>query len=465
MVLSWMARSKRPQSVDDLVSRRRYQKAIDVMREEFAERYPSATERLRFADVLILAGREAEAVPVLLGVADEQERYGFREKALEALRRAEDIDPGNAEVAERLEMIENGPPEATTEEPEPEASDLGNLEAAIDGAFAASTEPPASLEVEEDAADTGIDPGLLEPLGDATAAREEPTAPEAPDGLELDEDELLLSEEDLEPFDPEEDLQADARALIDARHARLETVERSLLTEDELEAEISHDAQALLSGKGPEPGEYRPLLTEEEIEDDIQADARALLGDRSADTDEYRPLITEEELEAELQADARALLATADPAEIQAGDESELHEFVQVLGQWPGSGRSALGSALFAALSREELRRVAAGLHPRCYSPGDLIVREGDPGASIFLIASGSVRILVTGGRDQPFEIRQIDAGDFFGEVAALSGDGPGPRRWWRPPPARLSRSTGGRPRHPGGPAPRRHAPSSTMPA
>ena len=53
------------------------------------------------------------------------------------------------------------------------------------------------------------------------------------------------------------------------------------------------------------------------------------------------------------------------------------------------------------------------------------MVSEGDPGDSIFLIASGSVRILVVGGHGRPLEIRRLDAGDFFGEVAALSG---GPR-------------------------------------
>jgi len=50
------------------------------------------------------------------------------------------------------------------------------------------------------------------------------------------------------------------------------------------------------------------------------------------------------------------------------------------------------------------------------------VVSEGDPGDSIFLIASGSVRILVMGGNGRPLEIRRLDVGDFFGEVAALSG-------------------------------------------
>ena len=65
---------------------------------------------------------------------------------------------------------------------------------------------------------------------------------------------------------------------------------------------------------------------------------------------------------------------------------------------------------------------MAEGLHPRMYAPGDMVIREGDPGDSVFLIATGSVRILVMGGHGQPFEIRRIEAGDFFGEVAALSG-------------------------------------------
>ena len=53
---------------------------------------------------------------------------------------------------------------------------------------------------------------------------------------------------------------------------------------------------------------------------------------------------------------------------------------------------------------------------------GGIVVSEGDPGDSIFLIASGSVRILVVGGHGRPLEIRRLDVGDFFGEVAALSG-------------------------------------------
>ena len=60
MALSWIKRSKRPVSVDDLVAKAKYGKAIELMRKEFSQRYPTATERLRFADVLVLDGRHWE---------------------------------------------------------------------------------------------------------------------------------------------------------------------------------------------------------------------------------------------------------------------------------------------------------------------------------------------------------------------------------------------------------------------
>jgi tetratricopeptide (TPR) repeat protein len=278
-MLSWITRAKQPHSVDDLVARGKYQKAIDVMRKEFAVRFPSAAERLRFADVLVLAGRGAEAMPVLLGVADEQERYGFRDKALEALRRAEEIAPGSAEVADHLERIRSEPAsEADTSGETPGGDEPGNVEDAIDTAFAASTGPGEGGEA-------------------VSSADERP----------------LLTEEELE-----DDIRADAQALLSGKGPE-PGPQRALLTEEELEDDIQSDARALLSGKGPEPGPQRALLTEEELEDDIQSDARALLSDERADADGPLILDIEAELEKDREADARALLASG-PATWEGSD-------------------------------------------------------------------------------------------------------------------------------------------------
>jgi CRP-like cAMP-binding protein len=75
---------------------------------------------------------------------------------------------------------------------------------------------------------------------------------------------------------------------------------------------------------------------------------------------------------------------------------------------------------LFADFPKDELQQVAHGLQPRLFSPGDVLVTEGDPGNTLFLIASGSVRIIIMGGHGRPFDIRRLEAGDFVGEVAVL---------------------------------------------
>ena len=105
MVLDWLSRSGRPPTVDELVAKGRYAQAVAVLRTEFQGRTPTLDERLRLADLLVLADRAAQAVPILLGVADELARYGFTDRALEALRRADAVVPGRPDVRQRFETL------------------------------------------------------------------------------------------------------------------------------------------------------------------------------------------------------------------------------------------------------------------------------------------------------------------------------------------------------------------------
>ncbi len=253
MVLDWFARN-RPPSVDELVAKGRYAQAVAVLRTEIQNRTPTLAERLRLADLLVLADRGAQALPILLGVADELARYGFHDRALETLRRADAVAPDHSEVRSRFEAL-------------------------------------------------------------ARTARARIAAAEAS---------VRRPEEKTDPYDA--------------------------------------------------AGKARP--------------------------------------------------ARAEPADHEAlGLDKELLAFVRGLGDRPASpGREALARALFSELQHYLFRRVAEGLHRRVVRAGGIVVSEGDPGDSIFVIASGSVRILVVGGHGRPLEIRRLDAGDFFGEVAALSG-------------------------------------------
>jgi hypothetical protein len=109
MRLPWIARPRQPLSVEDLVARGRYAEAAALFRAELDSRSPTLADRVRLADLLVEADRGAEALPILLGVSDEQARYGFREKALEALRRADAISPGDPATRERFAMLARMP--------------------------------------------------------------------------------------------------------------------------------------------------------------------------------------------------------------------------------------------------------------------------------------------------------------------------------------------------------------------
>ena len=254
MARDWL-KASRPPSVDELVADGKYAQAAAVLRADMQARPATLSERLRLADLLVLADRGKDAVPILLAAADDMARYGMEDRALEALRRADAIEPGHAVVRKRFESM-------------------------------------------------------------ARAAR--------------------------------------------ARIAAAEAISRGL----------------------------------------------------DAKTD---PVI-------ESAAPVRPAGLADAPPEGALDIDRELLAFVQELGRRPGQGREALAATLLADIQHYLFRHLQDGLHRRHHPAGGIVLSEGDPGDSIFLLAKGSVRVLVIGGHGRPLEIRRLDAPDFFGEVAALSG-------------------------------------------
>ncbi len=61
---------------------------------------------------------------------------------------------------------------------------------------------------------------------------------------------------------------------------------------------------------------------------------------------------------------------------------------------------------------------------PVTYQPGDVIFRQGDAAADLYVIRSGSVRITRTSGSVTEV-LAELGSGDFFGEMAIFD---PGPR-------------------------------------
>lgn len=78
---------------------------------------------------------------------------------------------------------------------------------------------------------------------------------------------------------------------------------------------------------------------------------------------------------------------------------------------------------LFEPLNDEERARVVGSLVKHLYAPGELILRRGDAGDSMFIISRGriEVRLPQADGSTQPVAV--LGQGNFFGEMALFTGE------------------------------------------
>lgn len=78
--------------------------------------------------------------------------------------------------------------------------------------------------------------------------------------------------------------------------------------------------------------------------------------------------------------------------------------------------------SLFEPLSQSEIATLASGSKNRVYAPGELIVRRGQEGRSMFVIARGAVEIQIPSAKRSTAKI-SIGVNDFFGEMSLLTGE------------------------------------------
>ena len=253
--------------VQDLVARKSYPKAVELLKAQLARRPNDPRLRLKLADVLILAGRGQEAVGGLMALADAEAADGFAAKAIAILKRIEKIEPGRRDVEERLARL---------------------IQEKVRRA-----------------------PG---PAGTAGGGR---------------------PELGLEEFDP--------------------------------------SADPLASGAPPPEPEINP--------------------------DPPAPVAT----------------PTADP---------DLEDLAYVAGTETDAAapRAVVSTPLFEGFSRDELVAVIRGLKLLTFEPGDVLVTEGAPGGSLFILTTGTVKAFVKDARGESVKVHELGEGSFFGEISILTG-------------------------------------------
>jgi hypothetical protein len=88
----------------------------------------------------------------------------------------------------------------------------------------------------------------------------------------------------------------------------------------------------------------------------------------------------------------------------------------------PEARKAFVSTPLFEGFSQEELVAVIHGLKLLSFAPGDIIVAEGGPGESLFILASGSVKAFVRNPKGSYVKVNELGEGAFFGEIAVLTG-------------------------------------------
>jgi hypothetical protein len=264
-------------AIQDLIARKNYAKAIEAIAAELKRRPKEPRLLLQQADVLILAGRVREAIPVLLKLADQHAHDGYTAKAIACLKRIEKLEGGRQDVEDRLAKL-----------------------------VQEKSQPPS---------------------------RPAPSSSSTP-------------EFGFEEFDPN--------------------------------AEISFEP-------GPQAKLEEPVIQIEET-----------------------PVVTVDN-------------SPASALELEGMDSIEI-EAPPPPTSATQAARSFLTTPLFEGFEQQELAAIIRGLQFKSAEPGDVLVGEGAPGDSMFIIVSGTAKAWVRDRKGHMVKIKELSEGEFFGEVSVLTG-------------------------------------------
>jgi len=379
------------------LQRRDYKSALDWFN-TLLQKDPKNTQiRLRFADTLVLAGSKREAVKQFRVVADELAEKGFMIRAIAINKKILQLDPSQTDVHQKLAAMNE------------ERSTDSASRAALSELLHRPSDPPrrtATAPPPKDAPPPASLPKL---------SLEESMAMEFGDSHDLSG----AFESPIEPIEEVEEVEI------------VEEIEPVVASEPKAPATEEFAGGFELVDEAPtfaeEPVVFTDSAAEEEEEIEvftIDADASEGAGELSFDgVEEVEVIELDVESEPALAAGGAESLIGALGEDIDSLIDSIIDDI----------GSSAKGAAparepppthipLFSDLTTSEFIAVALLLVRRVAKVGEVIVREGDPGESMFIVSTGEVRAtILRDGRQAP--VATMRDGDFFGEMAVLSGE------------------------------------------
>ena len=414
-------RGKDPfREIQNCLQKRNYKSALGWFQALLEKEKTNTQIRLRYPDTLVLAGSKNEAIKQYRIVADELAESGFMIRAIAINKKIVQLDPSQTDVHQKLAAMNDARSKGRS-------AAMAKLASAItrDPASPSATPPPEPPRV---ATPPPPEPPVAPPPEPAapTMSLEDSMAMEFGDSVGApaveDEDVLELVEEE-----PDKEVEI----VLDA-------IPPPGLEGDEQGSDIAPEDEKTASGAGPElefetaddslsfSEDVPSLESEEAAAEDVLEKASASVGLGSEDEDEGPEVEFDIEMEPEAAADGKAPLVGIIGEDIDALIDSIIADVGSSAGASPElpaqSNESPGGIPLFAQLSMQEFIDVAVVLDRRSVKTGTVIVREGEPGDSMFIVSTGQVDA-ACGEGEKSVTVATFSDGDFFGEMAVLSGE------------------------------------------
>src|SRR5580692_4042541 len=73
---------------------------------------------------------------------------------------------------------------------------------------------------------------------------------------------------------------------------------------------------------------------------------------------------------------------------------------------------------MFVGLGDDDIRALAKSVVERKFNAGEMVMNQGDAGTSMFIVAEGDVNIHLPGEASRRISLKDIAAGEYFGELA-----------------------------------------------
>lgn len=398
--------------------------------------------------MLVMAGKDVEAIPLLLGIADDFAADGFVAKAVAILKRVEKIQPGREDVASKLSILVG---EQVRLAPSVTVPAQGLPETGFEDVLKEIERDVAALESDDESAAPFLSVAFLDDDSRPSCPAETtPTRTMSPLQLEprdsIEADELVAPlgvsppfEEDTLPYVEPTPAPSSLHEMLDVERAddrfaapvdEAQDVDRP---EDEKEPPATHAGDETDRG-GPSVGRRIRAVLRRFLS---SLPLGAHVADKPAPA--HEALAVEPPMALSLEAEEADLREAFGAAEGETLSDEEFHsrviDLVEDVLRRPSDARpsdeksrkSNLGARLvatplFSELSEDELRAVMAGLELKTFEPGDVLVTEGEPGQALWILTSGQAKVFVRNPAGRDVEVARLEEGDFFGELSALSG-------------------------------------------